>query len=275
MTFVVPGLYLIGLPFFPESPVWYMKKGREADARKAALRLFGANADVDARIEKIKHELKQTEDEEQNSKFSQTSWRALFSKEHRSRTFVAVLGLQSQNFSGGYFANTYQTYYFELIGQSDPFGLTAISSSLQFLSNLVAVCLSDVIPRRKGLIGGGTILMFWSIIIAGTSMASTMNNAANIALLAFMITWSMLYTSTVGCYGWAVAQESSSQATRPKVRHSKLPNHRSLTDIHLDDLISPCLPAAHSSHAELGIPIFHQPRSAQLGRQSHVLVRRS
>lgn len=222
MTFVVPGLYLIGLPFFPESPVWYMKKGREEDARKAALRLFGANADVDARIEKIKHELKQTADEEQNSKFSQTSWRAIFSKEHRSRTFVAVLGLQSQNFSGGYFANTYQTYYFELIGQSDPFGLTAISSSLQFLSNLVAVCLSDVIPRRKGLIGGGTILMFWSVIIAGTSMASTTNNAANIALLAFMITWSMLYTSTVGCYGWAVAQESASQATRPKVRNTFL-----------------------------------------------------
>ncbi len=217
MTLVVPALYLIGLPFFPESPVWYMKKGREADARKAALRLFGADAGIDARIEKVRHELKQTEDEENNSKISQTSWRAIFSKEHRSRTFVAVLGLQSQNFSGGYFANTYQTYYFELFGQSDPFGLTAISSTLQFLSNLVAVCLADVILRRKGLIGGGTILMFWSIIIAGTSMASTTNNAANVALLAFMITWSMLYTSTVGCYGWAVAQESSSQATIPKV----------------------------------------------------------
>lgn len=26
----------------------------------------------------------------------------------------------------------------------------------------------------------------------------------------------MLYTATVGCYGWAVAQETASQATRPK-----------------------------------------------------------
>lgn len=94
--------------------------------------------------------------------------------------------------------------------------LTAISSTLQFLSNFVAVGLSDIIPRRKGLIGGGTILMFWSVIIAGTSMAPTTNNAANTALLAFMITWSMLYTATVGCYGWAVAQETSAQATRPK-----------------------------------------------------------
>ena len=214
MTFFVPSFYLCGLPFFPESPVWYMKKGREEDARKAVLRLFGKDTDVDFRINKIKNELKQAEGE--NSKFSQTSWRAIFSKEHRSRTLTAVLGLQSQNFSGGYFANTYQTYYFELIGAGDPFGLTAISSTLQFFSNLVAVFLSDVIPRRKGLIGGGTILMFWSVIIAGTSMASTSNNAANIALLAFMITWSMLYTATVGCYGWAVAQETAAQATRPK-----------------------------------------------------------
>jgi len=58
--------------------------------------------------------------------------------------------------------------------------------------------------------------MFWSVIIGGTSVAGTTNTAANTALLVFMITWSMLYTGTVGCYGWAVAQETASQATRPK-----------------------------------------------------------
>jgi SP family general alpha glucoside:H+ symporter-like MFS transporter len=214
MTFMMPGLYLCGLPFLPESPVWYLKKGREVDARKAIARLYGPDADVDACVETIKTELKQTESEENAA--SQTSWKSIFTKEHRSRTLVAVLGLQSQNFSGGYFANTYQTYYFQLIGQTDSFQLTAISSTLQLFSNFVAVCFSDVIPRRKGLIGGGTFLMFWSVIIAGVSMAPTTNNFANIALLAFMITWSMLYTATVGCYGWAVAQETAAQATRPK-----------------------------------------------------------
>ncbi|THZ21846.1 hypothetical protein D6C90_09472 [Aureobasidium pullulans] len=214
MTFLLPALFLCVLPFFPESPVWYMKKGREADARKAILKLFGADTDVDERIEIIRVELQQAE-AEANGK-SQTSWKAIFSKENRTRTFVSVLGLQAQNFSGGYFANTYQTYYFELIGQSDPFGLTAISSTLQLLANFGAVLVADVVPRRKGVIGGGTILMFWSVIIAGTSVAGTDNVAANTALLVFMITWSMLYTATVGCYGWAVAQETASQATRPK-----------------------------------------------------------
>ncbi|KAH8585496.1 putative general alpha-glucoside permease [Bisporella sp. PMI_857] len=214
MTFLVPGLFLIGLPFLPESPVWYMKKGREQDARKAIVRLFGANHDVEERVSIIKKELEMESGNAHNG--SQTSWKAIFSKEHRTRTLVAVLGLQSQNFSGGYFANTYQTYYFELIGQKDPFGLTAISSTLQFLSNCVSVCISDVLPRRKALVGGGTLLCFWSIIIAGTSMASKTNTAANTALLAFMVTWSMLYTGTVGCFGWAVAQETASQSTRPK-----------------------------------------------------------
>lgn len=214
MTFLMPGLYLCGLPFLPESPVWYMKKGREADARKAITRLYGPVCDIDACVETIKTELKQNEDE--NSAASQTSWKSIFSKENRSRTLVAVLGLQSQNFSGGYFANTYQTYYFELIGQTNSFQLTSISSTLQLFSNLVAVCLSDVIPRRKGLIGGGTLLMLWSVIIAGVSMAPTTNSAATIALIGFMLTWSMLYTATVGCYGWAVAQETATQATRPK-----------------------------------------------------------
>ncbi|KAH8880201.1 general substrate transporter [Thozetella sp. PMI_491] len=214
MTFLVPGLYLIGLPFLPESPVWYMKKGREDDARRSVSRLYGQGTDVDQVIETIREELKLLEGDA--SAASQTTWKAIFSKEHRSRTFVAVMGLQVQNFSGGYFANTYQTYYFELIGQTNAFGLTAISSTLQFVSNCVAVALSDVIPRRKGLVGGGTLLLFWSIIIGGTSMASQSNNAANTALLVFMITWSMLYTATVGCYGWAVAQETAAQSTRPK-----------------------------------------------------------
>ena len=214
MTFVMPGVYLCGLPFVPESPVWYMKKSREDDARKAISRLYGPGVDIGARIETIETELNQTEN--QDSTASQTSWKSIFTKEHRSRTLVAVLGLQCQNFSGGYFANTYQTYYFQLIGQTDSFQLTAISSSLQLLSNFVAICLSDIIPRRKGLIGGGTILMFWSVIIACLSVVPTTNTSANIALLAFMITWSMLYTATVGCYGWAVAQETAAQATRPK-----------------------------------------------------------
>lgn len=214
MTFVMPAIFACGLPFLPESPVWYMEKGREDEARKAALRLFGVNADIDSKIEKIKDELKALEDE--NAAYSQTSWRAIFSKEHRSRTLVAVLGLQSQNLSGGYYANTYQTYVFELLGHSNSFGLTAISSTLQLIANFTAVALSDVVPRRRGLITGGSILMIWSLVIAGTSMAPTTNTAAAGALLAFMITWSMLYTATVGCYGWAVAQETAAQATRPK-----------------------------------------------------------
>jgi MFS transporter, SP family, general alpha glucoside:H+ symporter len=112
--------------------------------------------------------------------------------------------------------DTYQTYYFELIGQTNAFGLTAISSTLQFLSNCVAVTLSDVMPRRKSLIGGGSLLGVWSLIIASTSLVGTQNKAANTALLVFMITWSMLYTATVGCFGWAVAQETAAQRTRPK-----------------------------------------------------------
>jgi SP family general alpha glucoside:H+ symporter-like MFS transporter len=102
MTFLLPAVFLTALPFFPESPVWYMKKGREADARKAIIKLFGADTDVEDRMQIIRVELQQAEAE--NGGKSQTSWKAIFSKDNRTRTFVSVLGLQVQNFSGGYFA---------------------------------------------------------------------------------------------------------------------------------------------------------------------------
>lgn len=103
LTFLIPGLFAIVLPFLPESPVWYIKKGREEDARKAIIRLFGKDTDVEGRLAYIRSELEVVAGEA--SLASQTSWRALFSKEHRARTLVAVLGLQAQNFSGGYFAS--------------------------------------------------------------------------------------------------------------------------------------------------------------------------
>lgn len=105
MTFLVPTLFAIGLPFLPESPVWYVKKGRDDEARRAIARLYGKDADVDARLDFIKSELEVLADESSMAK--QTSWKAIFSKEHRTRTLVAVLGLQSQNFSGGYFASKF------------------------------------------------------------------------------------------------------------------------------------------------------------------------
>jgi MFS family permease len=103
MTFLVPTLFAIGLPFLPESPVWYVKRGRDDDARKAIKKLYGEQTDVEDRLDFIKSELEVLAGESDMAK--QTSWKAIFSKEHRTRTLVAVLGLQSQNFSGGYFAS--------------------------------------------------------------------------------------------------------------------------------------------------------------------------
>lgn len=115
MTFLVPTLFAIVLPFLPESPVWYVKKGRDDDARKAIIKLYGKGEDVEERLNFIKSELEVAAGEANMAK--QTSWRAIFSKEHRSRTLVAVLGLQSQNFSGGYFASM-QHLGFECFGRN-------------------------------------------------------------------------------------------------------------------------------------------------------------
>ena len=74
--FVVPGLFWIGLPFLPKSPVWYLKKKRGNDARQAIVRLFGKDVDVEGRV--IKSELEMMNGEAHNA--SQTSWRQSFSR---------------------------------------------------------------------------------------------------------------------------------------------------------------------------------------------------
>lgn len=231
VTFVVLCLFLFVLPFLPESPVLYMKKGREDDARKAIIKLFGNGVDVEQRLSVIKSELEMMDGEAYNA--SQTSCRAIFSKERCSRIFVAVLRLQSQNFLGGYFASkicttisirikliiildTYQTYYFELISQTNAFKLTTISLSLQFRSNLFAVCVSDVLPHPK--------ITSWRRYRPSRLARHHRRHFSR---------WCFQYCckhSPTGihdhldhdvhwyrwCFGWAVAQETASQSTRPK-----------------------------------------------------------
>jgi SP family general alpha glucoside:H+ symporter-like MFS transporter len=68
-----------------------MNKGREDDARKVIVRLFGKDVDVEERLRVITSELEMMNGEAHNA--SQTRWKAIFSKEHRSRTLVAILGL--------------------------------------------------------------------------------------------------------------------------------------------------------------------------------------
>lgn len=115
-----------------------------------------------------------------NSPQPKTRWKSISNKEHHSQKLVSVLGLQSRNVSDDYFANTYETFRFQLIGQNNSSQLTAISSSLQVLFTFVR----SVFPirfhvERASL--GRCHAHVWSVIIARGTHGTDTNILANIA----------------------------------------------------------------------------------------------
>jgi SP family general alpha glucoside:H+ symporter-like MFS transporter len=104
MTFWVPTVLRLDRHSCLSRRCGMFKKDRIGDAKKSIIKLFGKEVDVEERLRFIRSGLLIEEGEAHNAK--STSCEAIFSQEHRSRILVAVLGLQSQNFSGSYFAST-------------------------------------------------------------------------------------------------------------------------------------------------------------------------
>jgi hypothetical protein len=114
-------------PFFPESPYWLVRRGRQAEARKALQRIYGfkETAYYDIEITRMEEEIRITSDLHRNT--DDRAHRGFlgielelgaqcFDVTNRKRTLTAIFAASSQQMIGATFVIGYATYFFELIG---------------------------------------------------------------------------------------------------------------------------------------------------------------
>ena len=160
-AFPIPFLLIMFL--IPETPRWYVSKGRDEEAKKALQWLRGKNADINNELnESIKsnHESKKLSN---NSSIGD-----IFSKINRKPLLISLGLMFFQQLSGINAVIFYTTSIFKMAGTSIPGEIcTIIVGVVNFVSTFIATVLIDKVGR-KVLLYISAISMIVTLTVLGT-----------------------------------------------------------------------------------------------------------
>ncbi|KAF4551087.1 Sugar (and other) transporter-like protein 49 [Elsinoe fawcettii] len=207
------GVMLVIFLLLPESPWWLASKGK---TDKAAKILNMVNRDVPGyNAHEVINVMTATIEEEQytSKKNSQQGAMAVFKGRNFIRFVIASWPKVTQQFVGLSVFNTYSTYFFQYAGNKDPFLVTVILTSVQLLSMLITVGLTDKVGRRPLTVYpyGVTVLSLLSLGIIGCFNYTAKSTSSLLVFFASLATFS---TTGASAIGYAYAAEIPQQCLR-------------------------------------------------------------
>ncbi|PQE25748.1 high affinity glucose transporter RGT2 protein [Rutstroemia sp. NJR-2017a BBW] len=213
----------LGLFILPESPRYFVKKGRLEDAAKALSNVRGQPIES----EYIQDELAEiiANHEYELSVVPQTSyisqWTNCFKGSYRSifhgssnvrRTVVGILLQMMQQLTGINFIFYFGTVFFKSLGTiKNPFLISLVTSLVNMLTTPIAFYIIERLGRRTILIYGaaGMIISQFIVGIIGVTAGkiSNHNNSAVSAMIAFICINIAMFATTWGPAAWVVVGE--------------------------------------------------------------------
>ncbi|XP_063703886.1 facilitated trehalose transporter Tret1-like [Culicoides brevitarsis] len=155
---IIPLVFGLVFFFMPESPTFYVSKGRHDDALNALKRLRGENYNCNAELEELKREAQTVESNSTNL------GQALMRIESLRSAFIAIGLMFFQQMSGINAVIFYQTRIFKASGSSiDPQLSTIIVGIIQVVATFISSIIVDKLGRR--------LLLLLSIVLMGICLA--------------------------------------------------------------------------------------------------------
>jgi MFS family permease len=216
--FVFAAPFIVALVFVPESQWWYARKGKEAQAKNAMRRLYGNVESYDVEVEYAMM-MKTINDERATLAIAtggQPEWKLYldcFKKDTIRRTFVALIPISTQAFSGVMLFYGYTTYFFAQAGFPRPFEANLIIGTLQLVGTGTSFFLLDMLGRRPLLIFGTGICAVCCWGLGGIAFAAEPNGQAMLALCCL---WMTFYSATLNSLGYAFVGEIPTQRLKSK-----------------------------------------------------------
>ncbi|KAL2843339.1 general substrate transporter [Aspergillus pseudoustus] len=206
------GLMFVIFLVVPESPSWYILRGK-AELAKKSLRFiywrvdgFDINHQYNLLSINVDHERDVAKKQEGES------WYEIFRGINRLRTIISFWAIMTQQFLGLQVFFTYGTYFFQQAGLEDPFMATCITSGVNIAASLVIICLADITGRRWMVTWGSTLCWVCGVGV-GTLGVVPKNGASDIILVIFAVFWNIgLIANSAG--GYACLSEVSSLRLR-------------------------------------------------------------
>ncbi|EIN06028.1 MSTA protein [Punctularia strigosozonata HHB-11173 SS5] len=199
----------IGLIILPESPRFYVKKGRNDRAAKALSRVRGqpeSSEYIQAELAEI------VANYEYEMTIATATWLDCFKGGLRpSGNLFRVLvgtGLQMfQQLTGVNFIFYYSTTFFQQSGIKDPFLISIATDVVNVGSTPLSWWAIERFGRRKLLIWGASLMLVCEFIVGGVGTALPNSSAAGTCLIVFTCIYIFGFATTWGPAAWVVIGE--------------------------------------------------------------------
>jgi SP family general alpha glucoside:H+ symporter-like MFS transporter len=208
-VWVIPLFCLIFLA--PESPWWYVRKGRLEEAERSLKRLSDKSTAVNSKqtVAMMVH-TNNFEKEEQAG----TSILDCFKGSNLRRTEIACVIYGIQPMASG--AQIPGTYFFEQIGLSvrASFGMGLGATSIAFCTSIFAWVVMGLSGRRKMLLGGMTGQVIVLLIIGFLALGPSSNPTIPWVQGGFALFFNVCYNLSIGVLAFTIFSEVSSTRLR-------------------------------------------------------------
>jgi len=199
------------MPWAPESPWYYVRKGDTESARKSLRQLYGPSVDLEPHLAAI---VKTVEDEREVTKAAR--WIQCFQGTNLIRTMISTGVFMCQHLSGIVFVLGFSTYFFELAGikTASAFDLGVGVTACGVVGVVISWSLVNNFGRRNlfliGMAGLTTVLFLIGICdVIPTA-------GARWAEASFTVVYALVYQATIGCIAFSILGETSSTILRAK-----------------------------------------------------------
>ncbi|OCF30890.1 MFS transporter, SP family, general alpha glucoside:H+ symporter [Kwoniella heveanensis CBS 569] len=198
----------------PESPWFYVRKGRLADAERSVTRLAKKGEDADPT--QIVAMMVRTNEVELKNRPG-TSYLDCFKGSDLRRTEIACFAWAAQIMSGTSFANQ-PAYFFQQAGfsTSNSFNLNLGAKALAFIGTCGSWITLTYLGRRPVFVIGLGTLTVLLVLVGAVAFPAVHNQNAGWGQAALIILWIFIYDFTVGPVTYAIVGEASSTRLRSK-----------------------------------------------------------
>ena len=211
--FAIQWLYvavlLVGLPFAPESPWYFVRKNRIEDAKQSLQQLYGPSVDVSSKLAMI---IKTVDEDAELA--SSARWVQCFQGTNLIRTIISIGAFACQHLSGIVFVLGFSTYFFQLAGIAveDSFNLGVGVTACGVVGVMISWATINTFGRRKLFISGMIGMTIVLLLIGILDVVHT--SAARWVQASCTVVYALIYQITIGVIAFALLGEVSSPGLR-------------------------------------------------------------
>lgn len=198
-------ILFVGCIFLPETPRWFVKKGRPEHAAKSLSKLRRLEVDHPAVVEEL---AEITANHEYELSLGKATYLDCFKGNLGTRLLTGCLLQSLQQLTGVNFIFYYGTSFFLRAGFTNAFTINMITSAVNVGSTFPGLYLVEKWGRRNLLLFGAVGMAVCQFIVAITgTVAGTENRPAQNALVAFVCIYIFFFACSWGPVAWVVTGE--------------------------------------------------------------------